>query len=325
MPLRAASSLLLVSLMACAGSRAGSPPTAEPTASSQAPAPSASAKKGLLVMAHGGTEEWNAAVEAAVAPLRGRWEVEVCYGMAVASALEASMKRLEARGVGDVAVVRLFVSGDSWREETEYILGLRAELPAEKVKAHAAMPHHGPGHSGHKMEAPRPISHGARVAMSRDGIGDSPLIDPILVDRIEGLSKEPARETVLVIAHGPGDDAENERWIARMKERLEPLRARAHFRRIEVATLREDWPEKRAAAERRIRSIVEEGSAGGRVIVVPFRIAGFGPYREVLKGLTYVSDGAGFLPHANVTRWIEQTAEALLESIALRESSRPRS
>jgi sirohydrochlorin cobaltochelatase len=318
---RAALSLgFLVTLaLACgggtqAGGRESSRPEAQP-----APAPGgAPARKGLLLMAHGGTEEWNAAVEAAVAPLRARWEVEVCYGMAVSSALEASMQRLEARGVTDVAVVRLFVSGDSWREETEYILGLRAELPARKVRAHAALPHHGGGHGGHRMEAPRPIAHRARVAMSRDGVGDSPLIDRILLDRVEALSTEPARETILVIAHGPGDDAENERWIARMKERLEPLHSRGHFRKVEVATLREDWPEKRPAAERRIRSIVEQGSADGRVIVVPFRIAGFGPYREVLKGLTYVSDGAGFLPHENVTRWIEQSAEALLESIARR-------
>jgi sirohydrochlorin cobaltochelatase len=269
-------------------------------------------------MAHGGTEEWNAMVEAAVAPLRARWKVEVCYGMAVSSALEAAVGRLEARGVTDVAVVRLFVSGDSWREETEYILGLRAELPAEKVRAHTRLPHHGHGHGGHRMEAPRPIAHRARIAMSRDGVGDSPLVDRILLDRVEALSTDPARETVLVIAHGPGDDAENERWIASMKERLQPLLTRGHFRKVEVATLREDWPAKRPAAEQKIRAIVEQGSADGRVLVVPFRIAGFGPYRDVLEDLTYVSDGAGFLPHDNVTRWIEQTAEALLESIARR-------
>jgi sirohydrochlorin cobaltochelatase len=259
-------------------------------------------------MAHGGSKEWNAAVEAAAAPLRDRWAVDICYGMAVSSAIEASVKRLEEKGAREIAVVRLFVSGDSWREETEYILGLRASLPEEKKHAHASLPHHG----HHAMEAPRPIARRAQIAMSRDGLGDSSLVDGILVDRVKALSVDPAQETVLIIAHGPGDDAEDSRWIADMKERLGALRSVGQFKRVEVATLREDWPEKRKAAEARIRAIVEEGAAAGRVIVVPFRVAGFGPYGDVLKGLTYVSDGQGFLPHPNVTRWIDQTASALL-------------
>jgi sirohydrochlorin cobaltochelatase len=266
-------------------------------------------------MAHGGSPAWNSRVEEAVASLRSRWAVEVCYGMAVSSAIEASVKRLEERGVPEIAVVRLFVSGDSWRAETEYILGLRPELPEQAKQAHAALPHHG----HHKMEAPRRIAHRSRIAMSQGGLGDSPLVDGILVDRVKSLSVDPPRETVLVIAHGPGDDAEDARWIGEMKERLAPLGSIGAFRRVEVATLREDWPDKRPAAEARIRAIVDEGNtAGGRVIVVPFRVAGFGPYGEVLEGKTYVSDGLGFLPHPNVTRWIDETAASLLAQSAAR-------
>ncbi len=46
--------------------------------------------------------------------------------------------------------------------------------------------------------------------------------------------------------------------------------------------------------------------------LIPFRIAGFGPYAKVLEGLEYVADGRGFCPHPNMTRWIEQTARACL-------------
>ena len=301
---------LLALLAACGGGM-------EPTATGPR------RQRGILLMAHGGSPEWNAEVEAAVEPLRVRWPVEISYGMAVPSSIEAAVARLEARGVTDIAVVRLFVSGESWREETRYILGLRADLPAEPIRAHAAPPHHapaaGPGHAGHVMEPPRRIAHRARISMSQDGVGDSALIDAILVDRVRALSADPARETVLVIAHGPGDDAEDQRWIAGMKQRLAGLAAVGAFRRVEVATLREDWPEKRPAAEKRIRTIVDQGNTGGgRVIVVPFRVAGFGPYRDVLAGQTYVSDGKGFLPHANVTRWIERTAESVLTSTARR-------
>jgi hypothetical protein len=77
-------------------------------------------------------------------------------------------------------------------------------------------------------------------------------------------------------------------------------------------TLREDWPEKRQAAEQRVRDFVSKAaSEGRRAIVIPFRLSGFGPYAEVLKGLAYESDGQGLLPHANVTQWIANQAELL--------------
>lgn len=83
---------------------------------------------------------------------------------------------------------------------------------------------------------------------------------------------------------------------------------------MRCATLREDWPDKRTASEADIRAFVVEHSAGAQVIVVPFRVAGFGPYRTVLDGLSYVADERGFLPHPQVAAWIDATARALLET-----------
>jgi sirohydrochlorin ferrochelatase len=266
-------------------------------------------------MAHGGDEAWNQNVEASLAPIAAKWPVEVAYGMAVSSSLEDGVARLEARGVRKIAVVRLFVSGDSWFEETQYIFGLKSELSKEKLDAHAAIAHHGHGaHGGHKMEAPRPISKQSKVMISEAGLGDSPLVDGILADRVKALSSNPQNETVLILAHGPGDDAENERWLANMRERLRAVGELGAFRKIEVETLREDWPDKRKAAEERIRGIVSAAQEnGGEAIVVPFRVSGFGPYKQVLEGLTYKADETGFLPHANVTRWIDETATTLLK------------
>ena len=47
------------------------------------------------------------------------------------------------------------------------------------------------------------------------------------------------------------------------------------------------------------------------MIVLPFRVQGFGPYAKVLEGLEYVSDGQGLIPHAEVGKWIEQQIETL--------------
>ncbi len=287
----------------------------------------AAPKAGILVMAHGGDEEWNAAVERTVAPLREKYPVEIAFGMARSSTMQAAVERLERQGVRRVAVVRLFISGDSFLERTEYILGLR-NSPGGAATRMAASGHHGSGarhvahvaeshHSagmGHAMEPPAPIQSRCSFVLSRQGVGQSPLVDEILVERVRALSRDPARESVLILAHGPGDDAENERWLAAMRLRAQRICEIGPFRHIEVETLREDWPVRRELAVQRIREYVERaGRDGGRVIVVPFRIAGFGPYAEVLEGLDYVADGKGLCPHPNITRWIEQTARQCLE------------
>ncbi len=259
-------------------------------------------------MAHGGGEEWNRAVLEAVAPIDRRIPTEVAFGMVVPSSMEAAIRKLEARGATRIAVVRLFVSGESWLEETEYVLGLRETVSDDKIAARSQM-HHG----GHSMEPLRRIASRASFRIGRHGLADSPLAGDILAERVRALSKAPENEAVLLLAHGPGDDAENGRWLERMHQRSGAIRALGPFREVRCETLREDWPPKRKEAEARIRSFVEaHHAAGTRVIVVPFRVAGFGPYAKVLAGLDYVSDGKGFLPHPLVTQWVEDQAAALL-------------
>lgn len=137
-------------------------------------------------------------------------------------------------------------------------------------------------------------------------------MDAVLVERTKALSRAPQREDVLILAHGTGDDAENERWMAYLDARADAVRKSAPYRRVQVETLREDWPVKRKEAERRTRDFVKRASAsGGNAIVIPYRVQGFGPYARVLRDLDYVSDGQGLLPHPNVAMWIEQQIKTL--------------
>ncbi len=113
------------------------------------------------------------------------------------------------------------------------------------------------------------------------------------------------------MAHGMGDDRENEQVLQRTATLTRSLATLGSFRAIAVETLREDWPEKRKAAEARIRDFVARGHENkGRVIVMPMRLFGFGPYQEILADLNYVADGKGLLPHPLITTWIQTQAEA---------------
>lgn len=259
---------------------------------------------GVLVMAHGGSEEWNAGVLESVEPLRKRFPIEVAFGMADAASLQTSVRKLEERGARKIAVVRLFVSGESWYERTEQILGIRAGAPARAAEAQVHAGH--TAHAGHSMEFYR-IDTRASFALSRSGLADAPAMGRVLAERARTLSKAPQHEDILILAHGPGDDAENARWLAKLDERAAAVRESAPFRRVEVATLREDWPEKREAAEKLVRDFVSRASAErGSAIVIPFRVHGFGPYESVFQGLTYARDGRGLIPHPAVTQWIEE-------------------
>lgn len=282
-----------------------------------APAPSSPSPEpyGVLVMAHGGGPDWNRAVMAAVDPVQKQYPVEVAFGMADACSLQDAVGKLEARGVRKIGVVRLFISGESFLKETSQVLGVQEGAPAKEATAckdagAEAAHHHGAG-----MEMSMAffqLDSRSSFALSRQGLAEAPEMGGILADRAKALSQKPAQEDVLILAHGPGDDQENERWLANIDSRAAEIGKIAPFHRVEVRTLREDWPEKRKVAEQGIRDFVAHAASEGRkTIVIPFRVEGFGPYKDVLSGLEYVSDGRGLLPHENLTRWISRQADEL--------------
>ncbi len=265
----------------------------------------ASNKFGVLVMAHGGTAEWNAGVEASLDSLRSQYPVEIAFGMAAAGSLENGVRRLEAQGVEHVGVVRLFVSGESWLQRTAQILGIESGAPA-KPTAHSAS-----GNTAMPMGFWK-IDSELQFHLSREGLSEAEEMDQVLLSRVRELSSTPTSEVVVIIAHGPADDEENTRWISQISDRTKLIRQEVNVNDVQVFTLREDWEEKREGAEELIRKYVQEANANSFTpIVVPFRIHGFGPYANVLAGLNYKADQKGLIPHSNVAIWIQNQAEVL--------------
>ncbi len=252
---------------------------------------------GVIVMAHGGDEGWNASVEAAVAPLRDRLPVEIAFGMADSNTLEAALGRLAAEGVTRAAVVRLFVSGESFLHPTEYLLGLRSDPPRVAM-------------IGHKMvdgSTVDPIATDLELLLAREGLAGSDEVAEIVTERAAVAGTPPGGTGVVMIGHGMGDEGKNRRVLARMQRTAGHLHDLG-YAEVEVATLREDWPKARAASEERIRRVVARMNASwDTVVVIPYRVSGFGPYAQVLEGLEYLAT-EGFLPHPRISDWIEAQA-----------------
>jgi hypothetical protein len=253
-------------------------------------------------MAHGGSAEWNETVAAVVAPLRDELPTAVAFGMADPKTLEVGLDSLQSAGVTHVAVVRMFISGQSFLGQTEYLLGLSEEKPWLVM--------HGETASEVLAEAGA-VSRGLTVATHEAGLMDSKEARQILTERARSQSQRPENESVLLLAHGMGDDSQNESVVEAMDAVAVTIR-KAGFGSVLAATLREDWPEKRAVAERQIRDYVwSESAAGRQVIVVPMRLSGFGPYDGVLSGLEYTQT-KGLLPHSAVSVWIRNTASQVI-------------
>ncbi len=297
-----AAAALVWAASACAApidtSRAPSPARdAGPRAPTEFPA----ARAGLLVMAHGAGSPWNDRVGDAVASLRDRMPVAVAFGMADPRSLQAALDSLRDHGVSDVAVVRLFVSGASFLHPTEYLFGLRSDPPDRAFLGHRMV-------GGDEIA---PLRTEARILLDGEGLAGSGEAKAILLARAAAHADVPEETGVALIAHGMGDDDENRAVLLAMDDAATALRARG-YAEVRVGALREDWAAPREAAERDIRAAVERmANAHGRVVVVPYRVFGFGPYADVLDGLDYVATD-GFLPHDLVTDWIARRATSQL-------------
>ncbi|TLD42915.1 MAG: hypothetical protein JETT_0815 [Candidatus Jettenia ecosi] len=239
---------------------------------------------------------WNASVLKAVKPLKDTYPLEVAFGMADPETIKEAVHKLEEKGVSVVIVVPLFISSHSpIIGNSRYILGLQKELPyTTDVKS-----------------LPR-LESKLRFSMT-EALNDSPLVAEILLERSRELSTNPAKETVILVGHGPNDENENKLWLDDMQKLAAYVREKGGFKEVKVATWRSDAPKEiKDKAIYELRTMVRASGEDGRVIIIPHLISSGGVENEIveaLKGLTYIFNGKTLLPHENITRWIEKQVE----------------
>ena len=177
---------------------------------------------GVLIMAHGGSDEWDATVRSAAQSIEAEFPTAIAFGMADPGALQAAVDSLEAAGVTRIAVVRLLVSSASFLRQTEYLFGLSEEPPARS-----------------RMDRSRtlePLRLDAAVAISNEGLSESPRAGKVIADRVSALSSDPAEEVVLILAHGMADDRINDGLHRDIDRLADSVRALGPFRRVVVET-----------------------------------------------------------------------------------------
>ena len=280
-------------------------------------APAVVEAQGILLLAHGGSDDWNREVLALAERVESARPVEVAFGMANKRAIRDAVDRLAEREVSNIVAVPLFVSShSSVMRATEYLLGSRDEAPPE-LQAFARM--------GARRDSDRedndpgfdrttPLETTVPISVTT-ALDDHALVADILLSRIMDVSRMPEHEVVVLVAHGPSSEEDNALWLDNMRKLADRIRPHTRVSRIERLTIRDDARDPvRSQATAELRAVVEGALQEGKsVLIVPLLLSYGGievGLRRRLEGLTYQMAQQALLPDERLSRWVlMQTAE----------------
>ncbi len=292
------------------------------TASAQTPPPAASSSQtGVLLMAHGGSKDWNGKVQSVADDVNKQMPTEVAFGMADRATLQAGIDKLTARGVTEIVAVPLFVSShSSVIESTKYLLGLRPDAPKEL--ADLAMDHDMPGMGSQKAAdsatptpLPQPVKSSVPIHMT-PALDHHPIVADILSDRAAAIAKDPVHDVIVLVAHGPNDDQENAEWLADMAALAKLIAAHTSYARVDYVTVRDDADapvRDRATAE--LRKAAQSADDGGyHVFIVPLLLSYGGienGVRQRLDGVDHTFSPQALLPDPRIAQWVLESAREM--------------
>lgn len=278
---------------------------------------STDAGTGVLLLAHGGKQNWNDQVMKVAAAVDNKMPVEVAFGMASKRSIQQAVDKLIARGARKIVAVPLFVSSHSTViTSTEFLLGQRATAPAD-LAVFAKMDHGHGGDDSHRAVDPpvdplTPVKTSVPIQMA-PALGSHPTVAEILLARARDISRDPKSEVLVVVAHGPVSDEANALWLADMRLLVDIMRGKSGFRRIEYLTVRDDAPEPiRSRATEELRAVVKRAvDEKSSVLVIPLLLSYGGiedGIRKRLEGLEYTLSKHALLPDERLADWVLQSA-----------------
>ncbi len=279
--------------------------------------PAAAQAQGILLLAHGGREDWNREVLELAAEVDEERPVEVAFGMANKRAIQDAVNRLAEREVTGIVAVPLFISShSSVIRATEYLLGKREDAPPQ-MEAFARMSARraeADGRTDPDFDWTTPIETSLSVELT-GALDAHTTVAEILISRALEVSEAPADEVVVVVAHGPSSEEDNDLWLKNMSVLVERMRGAASFARVDHLTVRDDAPDDvQAKATQELRDVVERGAQEGKsVLIVPLLLSYGGiekGIRERMEGLDYRMASQGLLPDDRLATWVLAQAGA---------------
>ena len=255
-------------------------------------APQRRGNVGVLVLTHGVGETGDRIFKRAIEPIGTKYPTSIGIGMAMTHSqpLQSSVDDLSKAGARTIILVPPLVSKyNTIYRQWEYIFGWPAAaeyLSVPKVKTKV------------------------KLVMART-FDDSPLFTQMLLDHARELSKNPSREAVMIVAHGPEDYEDNGPDLAFLIAHAAKIKTHGGFAEVQAINLQDDaFKPIRAANVRKLRKMITDAQARGYdVLVVPAVIASFGlqaKLKQDLLGLKYRFQEKGVSEHPAFAKLLEQ-------------------
>jgi sirohydrochlorin cobaltochelatase len=158
-----------------------------------------------------------------------------------------------------------------------------------------------------------PVEAKARITRMTPALNAHPIVADILRTRARALSRNPVEEAVVIVAHGPVPDDDNQRWLQDMRVHAAGMARDVAFASIDYLTLRDDAPAAvRDAATAELRTLVSTRIAEGRrVLIVPLLLSFGGIEKGIakrLEGLPYTLADQALMPDDRLVTWVLEMA-----------------
>ena len=253
---------------------------------------------GVLLLLHGfknADENFKQQVES----VSGIFPMAMAPGMSMMMSdhIQLALNDLEAAGAKTIIVIPIVSTQyNTMLRQWEYIFGMQDEAPYATV--------------------PR-IKTNAEILFSHPP-GDDPLIAEIMLDHAYEISSDPANEVVIIAAHGPTFEDDNQKAMAQLDTLAKYMREDGDFADVMGLTLQDDAPKPiRDKNVAKLRAMVEAAQADGKDALVVTNLIGTrtiqAKLRKDLQGLDYTFNAKGIVAHPTFMKWMGETIREELD------------
>jgi len=250
---------------------------------------------GALLLAHGYGEEGDLAFHNSMTDISSQHITTLSLGMSMMTSkhIECALTEIRQNGAKKIYIVPISSTPhNTLIQQWEYIFGLRNDHAYTKVKSVIT-----------------------DDVVFLDPISDHRIAKKIVLDYAQEISVNPKNEIVVIIAHGPVGETDNELQLELMENLAAYIHDQGNFNAVRPFTLQDDAPKEiRDRNVKQIKEFIENATFDGKkVLMVSNLMSGKGIQRKInedFSGLDYKFNSKGFLTHPLFKDWILESIES---------------
>ena len=250
---------------------------------------------GALLLAHGYGEEGDLAFHNSMTDISSQHITTLSLGMSMMTSkhIECALSEIRQNGAKKIYIVPISSTPhNTLIQQWEYIFGLRNDHAYTKVKSVIT-----------------------DDVVFLDPISDHQIAKKIVLDYTQEISVDPKNEIVVIIAHGPVGETDNELQLVLMENLAAYVHDQGNFNAVRPFTLQDDAPKEiRDRNVKQIKEFIENATLDGKkVLMVTNLMSGKGIQRKInedFSGLDYKFNSKGFLTHPLFKEWILESIES---------------